>query len=241
MLNKICFYFLLFTIYSFVGWVIEVVGKLIEKRRFINRGFLIGPVCSIYGFGCIAMILLLTKYKNCPLLLFFMAILICSVLEYFTSYFMEKIFHVRWWDYTRKRFNLNGRICAETMVPFGLLGCLVIYVVNPAFSKIILEIPANLINIVAFIIFGLYVIDNFISISIIFGFKDTLKTFEKDGTEEITKKVKEVLLKRNLLYKRLVNAFPTFLSKKERIVLLEKNSNIIVFGKVQKKYKDVNK
>lgn len=225
MFNKICFYFMLFIIYSFIGWSIEVVGKLIEKHKFINRGFLVGPICPIYGWGCIAIILLLSKYKSSPLVLFLMAIIICSILEYFTSYFMEKLFHVRWWDYTRRKYNINGRICAETMIPFGILGCLVIYVVNPIFVKLLNMIPTNTLNIIAIIIFVIYLVDNIISLSVMFGFKGTLKTVEKDGTEEITKKVREVLLKRNFLYKRLVNAFPNITSRKERLELLEKKIN----------------
>lgn len=225
MFNKICFYFMLFIIYSFIGWSIEVVGKLMEKHKFINRGFLVGPICPIYGWGCIAIILLLSKYKSSPLVLFLMAIIICSILEYFTSYFMEKLFHVRWWDYTRRKYNINGRICAETMIPFGILGCLVIYVVNPIFVKLLNMMPTNTLNIIAIIIFVIYLVDNIISLSVMFGFKGTLKTVEKDGTEEITKKVREVLLKRNFLYKRLVNAFPNITSRKERLELLEKKIN----------------
>ena len=221
MFNKICFYFMLFLLYSFIGWSIEVIGQLLEKHRFINRGFLVGPICPIYGWGCIAMILTLTKYKSDFFLLFAMAIVICSILEYFTSYFMEKLFHVRWWDYTRRKYNLNGRICAETMIPFGILGCLVIYIVNPILSSILLKISVSTLNIIAIILFVIYVIDNIISLSIMFGFKGTLKTVEKDGTEEITKKVREVLRNRNFLYKRLISAFPTITSQKERFVILQ--------------------
>lgn len=221
MFNKICFYFMLFLLYSFIGWSIEVIGQLLEKHRFINRGFLVGPICPIYGWGCIAMILTLTKYKSDFFLLFAMAIVICSILEYFTSYFMEKLFHVRWWDYTRRKYNINGRICAETMIPFGILGCLVIYIVNPILSSILLKISVSTLNIIAIILFVIYVIDNIISLSIMFGFKGTLKTVEKDGTEEITKKVREVLRNRNFLYKRLISAFPTIISPKERLVILQ--------------------
>lgn len=221
MFNKICFYFMLFLLYSFIGWSIEVIGQLLEKHRFINRGFLVGPICPIYGWGCIAMILTLTKYKSDFFLLFAMAIVICSILEYFTSYFMEKLFHVRWWDYTRRKYNINGRICAETMIPFGILGCLVIYIVNPILSSILLKISVSTLNIIAIILFVIYVIDNIISLSIMFGFKGTLKTVEKDGTEEITKKVREVLRNRNFLYKRLIGAFPTITSPKERLVILQ--------------------
>ena len=94
-------YVLLFFIYAFLGWIMEVIGKLIQQKKFINRGFLIGPYCPIYGHGAILITILLSRYKANPFILFFMAILICSILEYATSYFMEKIFHARWWDYSQ--------------------------------------------------------------------------------------------------------------------------------------------
>lgn len=220
-MNEIYYYFLLFLIYSFIGWLIEVIGKLIEKHKFVNRGFLIGPICPIYGHGCILMILTLSRYKDNPLTLFIYAIFICSLLEYFTSYFMEKIFKARWWDYSTKRFNLNGRICAETMIPFGILGTLVICVINPIFEYLLNLFNFETIKITAIILFVIYLIDSIISLTIMFGFKGTLKTVEKDGTEEITKKVKKILINKNVLYKRLVEAFPNFMNPKERLLLIK--------------------
>ena len=232
-MNEIYYYFLLFLIYSFIGWLIEVIGKLIEKHKFINRGFLIGPICPIYGHGCLLMILTLSRYKDNPLVLFVNAIFICSLLEYFTSYFMEKIFKARWWDYSTKRFNLNGRICAETMIPFGILGTLVICVINPIFEYLLNLFNFETIKIVAIILFVIYLIDNIISLTIMFGFKGTLKTVEKDGTEEITKKVKKILINKNVLYKRLVEAFPNFMNPKERLLLIK--------AKVEKELKNIEK
>lgn len=232
-MNEIYYYFLLFLIYSFIGWLIEVIGKLIEKHKFINRGFLIGPICPIYGHGCILMILTLSRYKDNPLTLFICAIFICSLLEYFTSYFMEKIFKARWWDYSTKRFNLNGRICAETMIPFGILGTLVICVINPIFEYLLNLFNFETIKIVAIILFVIYLIDNIISLTIMFGFKGTLKTVEKDGTEEITKKVKKILINKNVLYKRLVEAFPNFMNPKERLLLIK--------ARVEKELKNIEK
>lgn len=220
-MNEIYYYFLLFLIYSFIGWLIEVIGKLIEKHKFINRGFLIGPICPIYGHGCILMILTLSRYKDNPLTLFIYAIFICSLLEYFTSYFMEKIFKARWWDYSTKRFNLNGRICAETMIPFGILGTIVICVINPIFEYLLNLFNFETIKITAIVLFIIYIIDYTISLTIMFGFKGTLKTVEKDGTEEITKKVKKILINKNVLYKRLVEAFPNFMNPKERLLLIK--------------------
>ena len=124
-------YFLLFLAYSFLGWLMEVIGKLIQLKRFINRGFLIGPYCPIYGCGALLITFLLKKYIDDPFTLFIMAILLCGTLEYLTSYFMEKIYHARWWDYSQRKFNINGRVCLNTIIPFGLLGMFIIYISNP--------------------------------------------------------------------------------------------------------------
>ena len=203
--------FLLFLMYSFTGWAIEVIGKLIEKGKFVNRGFLVGPYCPIYGVGCISMILLLNRYINDPFTLFIMSILLFSFLEYFTSYFMEKIFKIRWWDYSNRKFNINGRICLETMIPFGILGCLMIYFVNPFMFAIIDMIPSNLINIIAVILFIIYLVDNAISITIISNLKDITLDVKGDSTEKVTKEVrKRVLAGQQTLYKRIVKAFSSF-------------------------------
>ena len=134
-MHSIELYFLLFISYSVFGWVMEVIVKFIQYKRFINRGFLIGPYCPIYGFGALFITLLLNKYIEYPMLLFIVAIIICSILEYMTSLVLEKIYHARWWDYSNKKFNLNGRICVNTMIPFGILGMIMMYVFNPLVFK----------------------------------------------------------------------------------------------------------
>lgn len=186
----------------------EVGCKLVELKKFINRGFLIGPYCPIYGWGCILIIILLNKYTNDPLVLFIMAIVICSILEYFTSYFMEKLFKARWWDYSRRKFNINGRICLETMIPFGLLGCLIMYFVNPFFVSIYSKIPSNILIIISSVLFTIFLTDNIISCTIMFKMKIPKIKISKDNTEEITEYVKSILAKRSFLYKRLMKAYP---------------------------------
>ena len=98
MFDIIKIYFLLFLIYSFFGWCMEVCVSLIERKKFVNRGFLLGPYCPIYSSGAILISILLNKFINTPIILFAMAILVCGILEYLTSFFMEKIFRLRWWD-----------------------------------------------------------------------------------------------------------------------------------------------
>lgn len=201
-------YFLLFIIYSFLGWIIEIIDTYIMQRKFVDRGFLIGPYCPIYGFGSILMIILLNKYLDDPIALFVMAVLICSILEYFTSYIMEKLFKARWWDYSNRKFNINGRICLETLIPFGLGGCFIMYVLNPFIVKVLNMINLNFLTVLTILLLIIFIIDNIISFNIILNVKNVTSSIRKDSTEEINKIVKDVLRNKSILSKRLVNAFP---------------------------------
>lgn len=218
-MKQVMIYFLLFIIYATLGWLIEVIGKLIEKKRFINRGFLIGPYCPIYGFGALAITFLLKKYTDDIVALFVMAILVCGILEYLTSYFMEKIFHARWWDYSTKKFNINGRVCLNTIIPFGLLGCFIMYVSNPFLLKILNALPDLALYILSIALFIIFIIDNVISFNVISTVRTTTKNLYKelDNTEEITKKVKEILLSKSVLHRRLIHAYPKLETIKEKI------------------------
>ena len=207
-LDKLRLLFVFFIIYSFLGWLLEVTCKSIEQRKLINRGFLIGPWCPIYGWGCTLITLLLSKYSNDFVVLFGMSIIICSILEYFTSYIMEKLFKARWWDYSRRKFNINGRICLETMIPFGLLGTLLVYFVHPFLLSIITKISSNTLNIIALILLTLFLIDNIISYNIMFRLKIPKIKINKDSTEEITKYVRSIISERSFLFRRLMNAYP---------------------------------
>jgi len=186
----------------------EMIVCGIEAKRIVDRGFLIGPYCPIYGVCSILMILLLNKYLSDPIALFVMATLICSIIEYLTSYYMEKIFHVRWWDYTHKKFDINGRICLTNSILFGLLGLFLMYMANPFIKGLIISAPNILTYIITIILFIIFVIDVSVSFNIINKFKLAVDDVRKDYTEEISKKVQEVLRNRSKLSKRLVNAFP---------------------------------
>lgn len=204
---SIYLYFLLFLIYSIIGWLIEVVNVSWIEKRFVNRGFLMGPYCPIYGVGGLLSYLLLRKYLDDPLALFMMSILIFSILEYVTSYLMEKLFKARWWDYSNKKYNINGRICLETMIPFGLLGCFAMYVLNPILINMLEAIPNIVSIILSIVLFIWFIIDVCISFKVIINFKNLAFSIKKDSTEEITKRVREVLSKKSVLGRRLVNAF----------------------------------
>lgn len=214
MLLELREYFLLFVIYSVIGWIMEVIYTLVIDKKFTNRGFLVGPYCPIYGVGAVLIIILLSGYKERPIGLFVLAIVICSILEYFTSYIMEKLFKARWWDYSNRKFNINGRICLETMVPFGVIACLIVYIVNPFFVNNLNKLSDTFLTIMAIVLAVLLIADYITSFNIINKFKKTVKnaSFE-DRTEDINKYVKNLWLQKSFLYRRLIKAFPKIQTK----------------------------
>ena len=214
-------YIILFFAFSFLGWLMEVMMVILKERKIVNRGFLIGPYCPIYGFGGLIMTLLLQNIKNNPILLFLLSLLICSVLEYETSYVMEKLFHARWWDYSNRKFNINGRICLTNMIAFGLLGCLIIYILDPIYFEKIKYLSTQILNIICIILLALFLIDSIFSIKIIKNIK-LIKKNMKDNTEEITRRVKEILIEKSALTRRIVEAFPNMMVIKEKIKRISK-------------------
>lgn len=209
--------FLLFLIYSFAGWLFESIGDLIKHKRFINRGFLLGPYCPIYGTGVVLITLLLYKYTNDIIALFFLSTMLCGILEYLTSYIMEKVFKARWWDYSKMRFNINGRICLETLVLFGFAGILILNYLNPIFISFITKVPNSAMHIISGFLFIVFFTDCIISLKII----NSVKTIKisvtnqiKDNTDEISSKVKEIIMKKSAPYRRLIFAFPQAFAEK---------------------------
>ena len=167
MIKNIELYILIFFIYAFAGWCLESIGSIFNPKvkKFINRGFLIGPYCPIYGYGALLITFLLKKYTNDPITLFIMVILVCGILEYLTSYFMEKIFKARWWDYSTKKFNINGRICLDTMIPFGIGGVLFLYVMQPIFEKLVGKLKKKQLNTVFWIVIGIFIVDIIVNVA----------------------------------------------------------------------------
>lgn len=202
-------YFLLFVFYSFLGWLMEVTQGYVRHKKFVNRGFLIGPYCPIYGYGAISMTLLLKGYANDPIVLFVMAIVICSILEYTTSFVMEKLFKIRWWDYSNRKFNINGRVCLNNAFFFGVLGTFLVYFANPFFEGLLLKINTNTLNIISLILMIIFTIDFIISMYASFKLKNSLSKIDKDSTEEIKEKIKEKI-ESKFLNRRIFKAYPKY-------------------------------
>lgn len=125
--------FLFFLFYAFVGYVVEVVYCSLCERRLVNRGFLFGPILPVYGFAMTAMLVLTSGLKDKSIVVFFLAsILICSGIEYFASWFLERLVGIRWWDYSEtEKYQLNGRISLKNSIIFGLISTFTAYIVHP--------------------------------------------------------------------------------------------------------------
>ena len=201
-------YILLFFASAMLGWLMEVICKLIQFHRFINRGFLLGPWCPIYGFGAVLVTVLLSRFAEHPLAVFALAMVVCGTLEYLTSYAMEKLFHARWWDYSQKRFNLNGRVCADTLIPFGLLGLGMIYGVKPVLFSWFARLPAAALNVMCYGLIALLVVDTVLSTRVLGKIRRRAADAEGDSTEAITQAVRAHLAQDGLLVRRALRAFP---------------------------------
>lgn len=206
-MEKVATWFAIFIFYSFAGWLIEVLISFIQKRKIINRGFLVGPICPIYGTGALLLPFIVSSVET-PLVIFCVAVVGSAILEYVVSYLMEKIFRVRWWDYTDQPFNLNGRICVSAALSFGVIGVLMLKVITPALLGMIGSLPVAVLYIIAGLLAAWLVFDILLSLWLIFGVRVTVGTVQRDATDEISERVQEILMNKGKLNRRLVKAFP---------------------------------
>ena len=197
----------LFFVYSFLGWLIEVIYVSIDNKKICDRGFLIGPICPIYGVSAVSLTFILGNFQHNYIFVFFASTILCTTLEYFTSLVMEKLFKTRWWDYSTEKFNLNGRVCLKNALAFGILGTLVVTVLSPYLWSVIQIETLNIILIICTVVL---IIDCIISFTIMHKIKIATQNIKKDNTEEINKKVQEFIQSQSFLYKRLFTAFPDY-------------------------------
>ena len=211
---------LLFFAYSLLGWCIEVTLKYIQFHRFINRGFLTGPICPIYGSGAALITLIvggLSRLESGYGTTFALSFLICGAVEYLTSYCMEKRFHARWWDYSQKPMNLNGRVWIGNLVLFGLGGVAIIHIITPLVYRVLDTIPFSLKSIVACILIAVCAADLVLTHFILKLVKTGVESSEADNTEEIRKEVYLLLSDKSIFYKRFADAYPDVIYRTERI------------------------
>lgn len=158
-MRTVCTYFFIFVLYSFGGWVLETLLYILRDKTFVNRGFLFGPVCPIYGTGAVLCTALLYNRVDNIFLLFLCGMALCGSLEYVTHFLMEKIFHAMWWDYSSRRFNINGRVYLNGLLQFGAGTVLIIKVFQPLVFKLTDVIPNTVLYIICFILYTILIVD----------------------------------------------------------------------------------
>lgn len=154
-------YLWIFIVYAFLGWWVEVAFHAVTEGKFVNRGFLNGPVCPIYGFGMIILLYFLSSFSDNFILLFIGSVILTSVLEFITGFLLEKVFDDKWWDYTNMPFNIKGYICLSFSIMWGLAAVFVINIIHPLIFKLI-SIFDNKIGNVLIILFMAYFIADLI-------------------------------------------------------------------------------
>ncbi len=169
----------IFIIYAFLGWCTEVSYAALDRGIFVNRGFLNGPYCPIYGVGVVIVVTILTPLQDNLLLLFFGSFLLTSVLEYITGFVLEKVFHDRWWDYSNKPFNLQGYVCLKFSIYWGLACTFIMKVIHPIIYRGITWIP-HMPGVVLLVIFmTVFIVDCCITVSTILKFNKRLKLMDE--------------------------------------------------------------
>ena len=185
---------LFFFIYCFIGWIWESCYVSVENKKWVNRGFLRGPMLPIYGFGAIIILVATIPVKENLILVFIFGMIAATTLEYFTGVIMEKIFHVRYWDYSDEAFNFQGHICLLCSLAWGAFSILMVKVIHPPIEHGVLMIPDLISEIIVLCILVLFTIDTVQSVNDALDLKDTLvRLTEGNETIRLIRKRLEVM------------------------------------------------
>ena len=167
-----------FFIYSFLGWVWESCYVSAKAKKIINRGFINGPLCTIYGFGAISVYLILKDFDENILILYFGGVIVATVLEYITGWLMEAIFHTRWWDYSKKPFNLQGYICLGSSIAWGAFTVLLFYVFQPVVGDLVEMVPRKTGIVLVYVWLAGYTVDFAFSAAAAFDLRNKMKKLD---------------------------------------------------------------
>ncbi len=181
---------LYFFIYSFLGWIYETAFVSIREKKWSNRGFLMGPICPIYGVGAVAAVLICSDRGI--IATFLLCVVGSAVMEYVTAYTLEKLFHASWWDYSNVPFNVNGYICLPASIGFGLAGLLITFVIHPIISKPIDMIPDALTQVIVLVLVAVTSSDLTLTVSNLTDFDVKVKEYEESVNKAMSDKYDEL-------------------------------------------------
>lgn len=230
------FLYLFFWFFSVLGWLLEVAYCSLYEKRLVNRGFLIGPYCPLYGCGALIMLLVYNISQN-TLFVFILSMILCSILEYITSFLMESLFQIRWWDYSKYSFNINGRVCLRNSIAFGALGVIFVKVLLPWYMNLTRGIDYNTLFTLTVVIFAVTTIDILFSFHAMSKVKLLMeKNIDKYKNKDVTREVKNIINGKipgvSLLQKRLINTYHLLDKEKEKL----KKKILVVNNKTKSGY-----
>ncbi len=191
MIQKIFELLAYFIIYSILGWILESIYRSICEKKIVNTGFLKGPFCPIYGIGAIIMILFFERFQNNIALLFIISMIVLTLWEYIVAIILEKTFNIKYWDYSKNKFNFQGRICLLNSIYWGILGVIFTCFIQPFVRNYVEMIPNTILEISVGIIILIVMIDAINTIVKVKSLKSTLEKIEQLNTQ-IKEKLQEL-------------------------------------------------
>lgn len=178
------YYFMLnFFVYGFLGWCTEVAFAAAKSHRFVNRGFLNGPICPIYGIGVGVVVQFLTPFKTSLVLLYIASVIIVTALEWLTGFILEKVFHNKWWDYSNMPLNLNGYVCLLFSLIWGVACVLIVDFVHPLIEGVLHLMP-QIVGMILLSVLGIALCaDLYVTVAGILRLNKRLESMEKIARE----------------------------------------------------------
>lgn len=211
--------FLYFFFYSFLGWLWETIYCSIQEKKFQYRGFLVGPYCPIYGTGVLILLYFLTPLKDEIPVLFIVAFLVMSAIEYSVSYVLEKLFHTRWWDYSNEKFNIDGRVALKSSLFWATMSIVIVYFIQPPVHDMVGSVLVYAPWLPA-VLAGVMLVDTIFTVARLAGLYKLVRLFEREvsrrsheGAKVLQEYVAAVINARpnhqlRLSERRLFRAFP---------------------------------
>lgn len=204
-------------IYAFLGWIVETTYVSVPAGHFVERGFLRGPIIPIYAFGAFIVLYILMPYGTLPIYIFILGTIATSTLEYITSFILEKLFNMSWWDYSKQKFNINGRICLKNNILFGLLSVVLVLWINPFIVSFTKSLDPRIVNTLAPILVGVTLIDLSLTLSSILGLrkhiKEDIRNHIKNGEERLLRIFPDLKSKSN---SEIISVLREYLKEKYR-------------------------
>lgn len=173
----------LFYIYCFFGWCFESVYVSLCVRHWVNRGFLRAPMLPVYGTGALCILLVCLPVRGNPIAVFILGVIFPTILEYFVGWLMEQMFHMRYWDYSDKKYNLNGYICLTSSIAWGVLSLLLINLIHPPIGRWVESIPKLILLVLVLVISCAFVSDMIVSFRAAFDLRRVLEEMERVRTQ----------------------------------------------------------